>query len=221
MSENEDKVTVTAHKARGDKMASLLKWVGDTTTSEEGQAEESPQMGSIRIRHGQKPDPTIRIVGDLVGSGSVGEWKAVEPGSSLMIDIESGSLGGFCGVATGRVSSGVAEFASSGRIALGHGLGADSEKCAQNAVWMPGKGQVFQIKWLAIQDRSYLENFFRCEAADSETVIATMVNVEPGCYRDRTYVFRRGDVAFLKPGAGVYETYLELELQRKNRMDKC
>lgn len=84
------------------------------------------------------------------------------------------------------------------------------------APWMPSAGDTFQISWLQHSDRSYLEDFFTCEAADGECVVARMIGATS--YRARPYVFRRGDVAFTKPSEQVLDAFnrLTAEYEQNN-----
>lgn len=85
-----------------------------------------------------------------------------------------------------------------------------------SAPWMPSAGDTFQIRWLHHDDRSYLDEFFTCEAADGECVVARMIGATS--YRARPYVFRRGDVAFTKPSEQVLDAFnrLTAEYEQNN-----
>lgn len=98
-------------------------------------------------------------------------------------------------------------------IRLGSGVGSNVVG-ACSAPYMPVKGDTFQIHWLGHQDRSYLDSFFYCEASDADTVIARMHDATR--YRKRAYVFRRGDVGFIKPSEEVLEAYNRLVRELKD-----
>jgi hypothetical protein len=112
-------------------------------------------------------------------------------------------VSGLSGTLTGRMSSRSMES-----VRVGPGLSVG------NAPYMPAKGDTFQIRWLGHHDRSYLTDFFLCQAVDAETVIATMHNATG--YRNHAYVFRRGDVGFIKPSEEVVETYRRLSEKLKD-----
>lgn len=99
---------------------------------------------------------------------------------------------------------------SSGVSSVGH-VGVGSNMC-QTVQYHPVQGDVFQITWLSHVDRSYIDEFFACEASDSETVVARMLGNQLS-WRNRPYVFRKGDVLFIRPSHEVVAAFQRLTVE--------